>query len=321
MGYNKGELLIFAGSASKELGEAICKHLGIQPGNIETKRFSDGEIWVKINENVRGNDVFVLQSTHTPANEHLMELFLIIDAARRASADQITAVIPYFGYARQDRKDQGRVALSAKLIANLITTAGADRVLTVDLHSGQIQGFFDIPVDHLSAAPVLVDYVKKMGLENYIVVSPDVGNVKRARSYAQRLNCGLAIVDKRRPHPNVAEVMNIIGDIKGYNVFMFDDMIDTAGTIVNAALALKERGAEDIYACCTHPVLSGNALTRIQQSPIKEVIVTDTIPLGDKSPREKIKVVSLVELFAEAIYRIHNHLSLSSLFDEPVIKL
>lgn len=315
-----GELIVFPGSASKELTQSICEHLGIQPGNLETKRFSDGETWVKINENVRGADVFVVQSTYTPANEHLFELFLIMDALRRASAGRITAVIPYFGYARQDRKDQGRVALSAKLVANLITTAGADRVLTIDLHSGQIQGFFDIPVDHLSAAPILVEYVKKLELKDYVVVSPDVGNVKRARGYAQRLNAPLAIVDKRRPHPNVAEVMNIIGEIKGHNVFMFDDMIDTAGTVVNAAIALKERGAKEIYACCTHPVFSGRALENIHNSPIKEVIVTDTIPLRDKQPNEKIKVVSVAKLFAEAIHRTHNRLSVSALFDEPVIK-
>ena len=317
----RGELLVFACSASNELTETICRDLKIQSGHIESKRFSDSEIWVKINENVRGADVFVIQSTYTPANEHLMELFLVIDALRRASAERITAVIPYFGYARQDRKDQGRVALSAKLIANLIAQAGADRVLTVDLHAGQIQGFFDIPVDHLSATPILVEHVKNMNRENYIVVSPDVGNVKRARAYAQRLGTGLAIVDKRRPQPNVAEVMNIIGNIDGYNVFMFDDMIDTAGTIVNASIALKERGARDIYACCTHPVFSGNALERIHNSPMKEVIVTDTIPLGMKTPRDKITVISIAPIFAEAIKRIHEYRSLSELFDEPVIKL
>jgi ribose-phosphate pyrophosphokinase len=318
--YCKGDLQIFSGSASQQLTESICKHLKKKPGGLESKRFSDSETWVKVNENVRGADVFVVQSTSTPANEHLMELFLIIDAMKRASAERITAVIPYLGYARQDRKDQGRVALSAKLIANLITQAGADRVLTIDLHAGQLQGFFDIPVDHLSASPILVNYVKGLNLENFIVVSPDVGNVKKARSFAQRLNTELAIVDKRRPHPNVAEVMNIIGDIDGHNVFMFDDMIDTAGTIVNASVALKERGAQEIYCCCTHPVFSGKAIERIKDSPINEVVVTDTISIADKEKVDKINVISVSKLFAEAIKRIHNHLSLSELFDEPVLK-
>ncbi len=317
--YSQGALHVFSGSSSEELTRDICKHLTVAPGERETKHFSDGETWVKINQNVRGADVFVVQSTYTPTNQHLMELFLIIDALRRASAERITAVIPYYGYARQDRKDQGRVALSAKLVANLITTAGADRVLTIDLHAGQIQGFFDIPVDHLSAAPILVRHAKDLNLENYIVVSPDVGNVKRARGFAQRLNANLAIVDKRRPQANIAEVMNVIGDIEGYNVFMFDDMIDTAGTITNASKALKERGAREIYACCTHPVFSGPAMERLHDSEIKEVIVTDTIPVGDKKPNDKIKVLSTAPLFAEAIKRTHHHLSLSELFDEPVV--
>ncbi len=320
MAYSKGDLFVIPGKGSRALTESICKQLDLEPANIESKRFSDEEIWVKINENVRGSDVFVVQSTYTPANEHLFELFLIMDALKRASAERITAVIPYFGYARQDRKDQGRVALSAKLVANLITTAGADRVLTIDLHAGQIQGFFDIPVDHLSAAPLLVNFVKTLDFKDHIVVSPDVGNVKQARGFAQRLDTTLAVVDKRRPHPNVAEVMNVIGDIKGHNVFMFDDMIDTAGTIVNAAFALKERGAGEIYACCTHPVFSGKALEKINESPLKAVIVTDTIPLDSKEPRDKIQVVSVAPLFAEAINRIHRHLSLSEMFDSPVIK-
>lgn len=313
---HRSEPLIFAGNASKELGQEICEYLGVECGKLETQRFADGEIWVKINENVRGADVFVVQSTYTPANEHLMELFLIIDALRRASAEQINAVIPYFGYARQDRKDQGRVALSAKLIANLITTAGSERVLTIDLHAGQIQGFFDIPVDHLVAAPLLVDYVKNLNLDNYVVVSPDVGNVKMARNYADHLGCSLAIVDKRRPKPNVAEVMNIIGNIEGYNVFIFDDMIDTAGTVVNAATALKEKGAKDIYACCTHPVLSGSALEKIDHCPLTQLVVTNTIPIRDKGPTKKIKVVSVAPLLGEAIRRIYNRQSVSELFDQ-----
>jgi ribose-phosphate pyrophosphokinase len=310
----QSEPIIFSGSASKQLTQDICNFLKLPKGNLETTHFSDEETWVKINENVRGADVFVVQSTCTPVNDNLMELLLIIDALRRASAQRVNAVIPYFGYARQDRKDQGRVALSAKLVANLITTAGAERVLTVDLHSGQIQGFFDIPVDHLLAAPLLVDYVKKLNLENYVVVSPDVGNVKRARGYAERLDAPLVIIDKRRPRPNVSEVMNIIGEIVGRNVFIFDDMIDTAGTIVNAARALKEKGARDVYACCTHPILSGDALKRIAESPLKEAIVTDTIPVNNKKPIDKIHVVSVAPLFGEAIRRIHNHQSVSALF-------
>ncbi len=310
----QSEPIIFSGSASSQLAQDICNFLKIPKGNLETTHFSDRETWVKINENVRGADVFVIQSTCTPANDHLMELLLIIDALRRASVQRVNAVIPYFGYARQDRKDQGRVALSAKLVANLITTAGAERVLTVDLHSGQIQGFFDIPVDHLLAAPLLVEYVKKLNLENYVVVSPDVGNVKRARGYAERLDAPLVIIDKRRPSPNVSEVMNIIGDIAGRNVFIFDDMIDTAGTIVNAANALKENGARDVYACCTHPIFSGDALKIIAQSPLKEIIVTDTIPLNDKKPNDKIHVASVAPLLGEAIRRIHNHQSVSALF-------
>lgn len=310
----QSEPIIFSGSASNQLAQDICNFLKLPKGKLETTHFSDQETWIKINENVRGADVFVIQSTCTPVNDNLMELLLIIDALRRASAQRVNAVIPYFGYARQDRKDQGRVALSAKLVANLITTAGAERVLTVDLHSGQIQGFFDIPVDHLLAAPLLVGYVKKLNLGNYVVVSPDVGNVKRARGYAERLDAPLVIIDKRRPRPNVSEVMNIIGEIAGRHVFIFDDMIDTAGTIVNAAYALKERGVKDVYACCTHAIFSGDALKIIAQSPLKEVIVTDTIPLNDKKLNDKIRVASVAPLLGEAIRRIHNHQSVSALF-------
>jgi ribose-phosphate pyrophosphokinase len=311
----ESEAIIFSGSASRGLTKEICDYLGMPSGNIETTQFSDGETRVKINENVRGADVFVIQSTYTPVNEHLMELLLIIDALKRASASRINAVVPYFGYARQDRKDEGRVALSAKLVANLITIAGANRVITVDLHAGQIQGFFDIPVDHLLAGPLIIDYVKKLGLENYVVVSPDVGNVKMARNYAERLDSALAIIDKRRPQANVSEVMTIIGDIVAKNVFMFDDMIDTGGTIVNAAAALKEKGARKVYACCTHPVFSDNALERIHNSPITEVIVSNSIPVDDKAPLEKIRTVSIAPLIGEAIRRVHANLSVSSLFD------
>lgn len=305
--------IIFSGSASKDLGSAICKELGLQDGKIDIRRFSDGEIRVKVNENVRGSDCYIVQSTYTPVNEHLMELLLIIDALRRASAKQVNVLVPYFGYARQDRKDEGRVALSSKLVANLITVAGATRLITIDLHSAQIQGFFDIPVDHLYAAPVLVDYVQKRGFKDFVVVSPDVGNVKRARGYANRLNTSLAIIDKRRPEPNVAEVMNIIGNVEGKDIFIFDDMIDTAGTLCGAAVALKQRGVGDIYACCTHPVLSGQAKERLANSPIKEIIVTDSIPHSD-GQLDKLTVVSVAPLLAETIRRVHSNESVSSLF-------
>ncbi|MCX6999040.1 MAG: ribose-phosphate pyrophosphokinase [Candidatus Sumerlaeota bacterium] len=308
-------LVVVSGSASRELAKEICDYLHIPLAGSEIRSFSDSETWVKITENVRGADVFVIQSTHTPTNDHLMELLLLIDALKRASAARINAVIPYFGYARQDRKDQGRVALSAKLVANMITTAGADRVIALDLHANQLQGFFDIPVDHLYAWPYLLKYCKALNLDNFIVVSPDVGNVKMARAYADRLGAPLAIIDKRRPTPNVAEVMNIIGDIKGKNVFLFDDMIDTAGTIVNGAKALVEQGARDIYACCTHPVFSGTAKERIIAAPIKKVIVTNTIPQEVEEFGGKIEIITVAPLIGEAIIRIHNYQSVSALFD------
>jgi ribose-phosphate pyrophosphokinase len=304
--------IVFAGSASVALTQAICDRLGISPGAIDIRRFSDGEFRVKINQSVRGANCYVVQSCYTPVNEHLMELFLILDALKRASACQVNAIIPYYGYARQDRKDEGRVALSARLVANLLTAAGATRVVTVDLHSAQIQGFFDIPVDHLYAAPVLVDYIRKRGFSDFVVVSPDVGNVKRARSYANRLDAPLAIIDKRRPEPNVAEVMNIIGNVEGKDVFLFDDMIDTAGTLVSAAEALTRRGVKKIYACCTHPVLSGPAKERLAVSSIEEIIVTDTIPQDDGLA--KLTVVSLAPMLAEAVRRIHTNASVSTLF-------
>ncbi|MFH0794174.1 MAG: ribose-phosphate pyrophosphokinase [bacterium] len=306
--------LIFAGSASRELSEKVCQYLGQELSSLETGHFSDGETWVKIHENVRGSDAYVIQSTYSPVNDNIMELLLIADALRRASAERINAVIPYFGYARQDRKEQGRVSLSAKVVANLIVTSGVDRVITLDLHSGQIQGFFDIPVDHLYASPMLVEHVKKMGLDNYIVVSPDVGNVKRARAYATRLGTTLAVVDKRRPAPNVSEVVNIIGDVKGKNVFLFDDLIDTAGTLCNAAEALIEKGATDVYACGTHPVFSGSAKERLEESPIRKIIVTDTIPQTNGGPMSKLEVVSVAPLIGEAVRRIYSHQSVSELF-------
>lgn len=306
--------VLFAGSASKNLGVKIAEEMGLPLGNSEVRRFSDGEIRIKINENVRGAKCFVIQSTCTPVHDSLMELLLTIDALKRASAYKVTAVIPYFGYARQDRKDEGRVALSAKLVANLITTAGADRVITIDLHSAQIQGFFDIPVDHLVAAPMLTDYIRDVGIRDFVVLSPDVGNVKRARGYASRLSSSLAIIDKRRPEPNVAEVMNIIGDVEGRNIFIFDDMIDTAGTLCGAAEALITRGVKDIYACCTHPVFSGPALERLLAAPIKEIIITDTIPQPPGILDEKLRVVSAAPLLAETIRRVFDNRSVSELF-------
>ncbi|MGI8908349.1 MAG: ribose-phosphate diphosphokinase [Candidatus Sumerlaeaceae bacterium] len=305
--------IIFSGSASKHLGASICEQLSLHCGNVEIRRFSDGEIRVKVNENVRGAKCFVVQSTCTPVHDNLMELLLTIDALRRASAGQVNAIIPYFGYARQDRKDEGRVSLSAKLVANMITAAGADRVITLDLHAAQIQGFFDIPVDHLYAAPLLTNYIKDKGITDFVVVSPDVGNVKRARAYANRLKSSLAIIDKRRPEPNVSEVMNIIGEVAGRNVFIFDDMIDTAGTLCGAAEALKQRGVKDIYACCTHPVFSGPAKQRLADSCIKELIVTDTIP-HDPATLSKMTIVSVAPLLAETIQRIYSNRSVSELF-------
>ncbi|MDX2177720.1 MAG: ribose-phosphate pyrophosphokinase [Candidatus Sumerlaeia bacterium] len=309
--------VILPGSASIDLASEIAKKLGTTLGRVTIEPFSDGETFVKILDNVRGRDVFVIQSTSFPANEHIMQLLLLMDAARRASAQRVTAVIPYFGYARQDRKDQGRVALSAKLVANLIATAGADRLLTVDLHANQLQGFFDMPVDHLLGGPALIDYVrKKLKLKKITVVSPDVGNVKMARNFANQLDAPLAIVDKRRPKPNVSEVMSIIGEeqIAGRDVCIFDDMIDTAGTICNAARAVCERGALDVYALCSHAVLSGTALERLADAPIKQVVVTNTIHHDLQRLPKKVKTISIAPLLAQAIDRIHTHRSVSDLF-------
>lgn len=310
--------VVIPGPASGSLAEAVCQSLGIEPAGVEVRRFSDSETFVKVLDNIRGRDVFILQSTSSPSNDHIMELLLLLDAVHRASAARITAVVPYFGYARQDRKDQGRVALSAKLVANIVTSSGADRLLTVDLHSGQIQGFFDIPVDHLQAGQVLVDWVKDTGLTDFVVVSPDVGNVKLARNYADVLDAPLAIVDKRRTAPNVSAVMSIIGEeeIPGKNVLIFDDMIDTAGTICNASEALRERGAKDVYALAVHGVLSGKALERLEASPIREVILTDTISQVDRNLPGKVRVLSVAPLLAKAIERIHDHRSVSDLFHQ-----
>lgn len=304
---------LFSGSSNPELGKKICSYIGINEGKIDTLRFSDGEIRIKIEENIRGKDVFIVQSTNPPA-ENILELLIIMDAAKRASARRITAVTPYFGYARQDKKDEPRVPITAKLLADLITVAGAHRVLGMDLHVEQIQGFFNIPFDHLYAAPVIIEYFKKMDLSNFIIVSPDPGSVNRSRAIAKRLgNLPLAIIDKRRPEPNKASVINIVGEVKGKNILIVDDIIDTGGTIAVACYALKERGAEDIVVSCTHPVLSGKAIEKLSEAPIKNLVVTDTIPLGEKK-KDFIIVLSISDLLGEAIKRIHEEHSVSSLF-------
>lgn len=304
---------IFTGSANPDLAVRIARSMGTRLAAMEVRAFADGEICVKIGENARGVDAFVIQPTFSPA-ENLLTLLLMIDALKRASARRVTAVIPYFGYARQDRKDRPRVAISAKVVANLIAVAGADRVLTMDLHSSQIQGFFDIPLDHLYSAPILVNHYLERKIGNLVVVAPDIGSVKMSRAYAKRLGAGLAIIDKRRPEPNVAEVYHVIGDVKERNVLIVDDLIDTAGTIVAATKKLKDEGALDIYVACTHPVLSGPALDRINESEIREVVVTDTIPLRNGS--DKFLVLSVAGLLGEAIQRIHREESVSSLFVE-----
>jgi len=306
---------IFSGNANPDLAGKICANLGVSLGKANVTTFSDGETRVEINENVRGMDVFIIQSTCTPVNITCMELLIMIDAMKRASADRITAVIPYYGYARQDRKVAPRAPISAKLIADLITTAGANRVLSMDLHAGQIQGFFNIPVDNLFATPVLLEYFRKRFQEDTVIVSPDTGGVERARAFGKRLGATLAIVDKRREGPNEAQVMNIIGDIKNKKVIILDDLIDTAGTVVQAASALKAAGAVDVSVCATHPVLSGPAIERIENSDIREVIVTDTIPLHEQASRcKRIKVLSVSGLLSEAVRRIYYNDSVSSLF-------
>jgi ribose-phosphate pyrophosphokinase len=305
-------LKIFSGRSNRPLADEICQAAGVSLGHTEIQNFSDGELWVKFAENIRGADVFIVQSTQPPA-ENLMELLMMIDAAKRASATRVTAVIPYFGYARQDRKDQPRVSVTAKLVANLITEAGADRVITMDLHAAQIQGFFDIPLDHLYSSAVLVEYFRKMQVPDLAVCSPDVGGIKMARSYARRLDAELILIDKRRPKANVAEVMNIIGSAEGKNILIVDDLIDTAGTFVNAVGALKAAGALHVYGAATHPILSGKAYERINGSDVTSVIVTDTLPLREPAP--KIQVRSISRLFAEAILRTHQNKSISSLFD------
>jgi ribose-phosphate pyrophosphokinase len=307
-------LRIFTGNSNIELIRKIAERLKTTIGKSVVKNFSDGEINVEIDESVRGMDVFAIQSICDPVNNNLMELLILIDALKRASARRITAVLPYYGYARQDRKVSPRAPISAKLVADLITTAGASRILAVDLHAGQIQGFFNIPVDHLFAAPIILDYLKKIK-NDVVIVSPDAGGVERARAYAKRLNASLAIIDKRRDSPNVAQVMNIIGDVSGMTAVLVDDMVDTGGTLVRGAHALMEKGARKVHACCTHPVLSGRAIEVIMESPIEEMIVTDTIPLKNKAKTcSKIKVLSISGLLAEAIRRIYEDESVSDLF-------
>jgi ribose-phosphate pyrophosphokinase len=306
---------IFCGTANEALADEVCAFLGMARGQAHITRFKDGEVYLQIQENVRGADVFVIQPTCRPVDEHLMELLLMIDALKRASARRITAVIPYFGYARQDRKDKPRVPISAKLVADLLTTAGADRALIVDLHAPQLQGFFNIPVDHLFASPVLVDHFKKMNLPNLTVVSPDAGGVERARFFAKKMDAALAIVDKRRVEMNVAEVMHVIGDVRGRTCLVIDDLIDTAGTLVKTASALKENGADAVYACCSHPVFSGAAVENISKSCLAKVVVTNTIPLSEAAVREpKIEKLTIAGLLGRAIQSIHEETSVSKLF-------
>jgi len=310
-----GMIKIFAGNSNQPLANEICQHLNVSIGNAKVRTFSDGEILVEIGENVRGRDVYVIQSTSSPVNHNLMELLVMVDALKRSSAARINAVVPYFGYARQDRKVAPRAPITAKLVADMMSVAGIDRLLTMDLHAGQIQGFFDIPVDHLYAAPVMLDEIRQQNFSDLIIVSPDAGGTERARAFAKRLHAGLAIIDKRRSGPNVAEVMHIIGDVKGKNCVIIDDMIDTAGTLCAAATALQEQGVADVYACATHGVLSGPALQRITDSPLKKVFITDTIPTHEKLTQcDTLCSLSVSHLLAEAIRRTHNAESVSSLF-------
>jgi ribose-phosphate pyrophosphokinase len=305
-------LKVFSGRSNPSLAEKIANEVGEPLGQVDIKAFSDGELWVKYGDNIRGSDVFIVQSTNPPA-ENLLELLIMIDAAKRASARKVAAVIPYFGYARQDRKDQPRVSITAKLVANLITKAGADRVITMDLHTPQLQGFFDIPVDHLYSSAILGRYFRKLKLPNLAVASPDVGGIKMARAYAKRLEADLIVIDKRRPRQNEAEIMNIIGEVEGKNILIVDDLIDTAGTLCNAVKALREAGAANVYAGCTHPVLSGKAFERLSSSGFTSIVVTDTLPLREKLPM--IHVESVAHIFAEAINRTFRNKSISSLFD------
>lgn len=309
-------LKLFSGSANRDLAAEVARNLGVELGDATISSFSDGEIMIRINENVRGSDVFVIQPTCVPVNDHIIELLLMVDALKRASAGRITAVIPYYGYARQDRKVQPRVPISAKMVADLITAVGTNRVLTIDLHAGQIQGFFNIPVDNLYASPVLLHYMKaKFDPDNLVIVSPDAGGVERARAFAKMLHCTIAIVDKRREKANECEIMNVIGDVRDQDTLLLDDMVDTAGTIAQAASALIAKGARRVSAACTHAVLSGPAVDRLNASPIEELIVTNTIPLNSKKEQcPKLTILSVADLLGEAIKRIHEETTLSTLF-------
>lgn len=315
MGYADPKLKLFTGNSNPELAKEVAHAIGIDLGRCQIDRFRDGEVQIKLGESVRGCSVFVVQPTSAPVNEHLMELLITVDALKRASAASINVVLPYYGYARQDRKARARDPITAKLIADLLQTAGVSRVICMDLHAGQIQGFFNIPLDHLFGLPILSNYFQKKQLQDIVVVSPDLGGVTRARHLAERLGANIAIIDKRRPEPNVAEVMNIIGDIEGRTAVLIDDMIDTGGTITLAAETLIEHGAKEVYACCTHPVLSPPAAQRLAASPIKEVVVTNTIALRDEQRIDKLVVLSVAEIIAEAILRVHEMRSISELFD------
>jgi ribose-phosphate pyrophosphokinase len=315
MPFTERALKIFTGNANPVLATAIVEHLDVALGDIMVKKFSDGEVYCQIQENVRGCDVFMIQSTCHPVNQNLMELLIMIDAARRASAERITAVLPYYGYARQDKKDAPRVPITAKLVADMLVAAGADRVLSMDMHAGQIQGFFNVPVDHLFAAPVAVQCIEKLNLQNLVLVAPDAGAVERARAVAKRMEASLAIIDKRRPEPNKAKVMNVIGDVSGRTALVYDDLVDTAGTLTLGAHALEEAGAKGIYAFASHAVLSGPAVERINDSPFEKVVVTDSVPLSEEAKKcSKITTLSVAPLFAEAIRSIHEETSISSLF-------
>lgn len=310
-----GELKIFGGRAHPALVQEICEYLNLKAGSVSAYNFSDGEIFCQVDENVRGSDVFVVQPTCYPVNENLIELLILLDTFKRSSASRVTAVLPYYGYARQDKKDQPRVPITAKLVADLISRAGANRVLTIDLHADQIQGFFDVPVDHLFAAPVLLDAIRDLGLPNLVIVSPDAGGVERARAIAKRMGVGLAIVDKRRTAPNTAEVMHVIGDVEGCHALIVDDIIDTAGTLTKTVEALIKKGAQKVFAAGVHGVLSGPALKRIDESPLEALWITNTIPVEDKLARSaKLRSLSIAPLLGEAIRRIHENSSVSSLF-------
>ena len=314
---NAKALRIFSGNANPDLAREIAAYLGTSVGDAAINRFNNGEVQVMINESVRGKDIFIVQPTCGPiVNDNVMELLIMADAFKRASAKHITAVVPYYGYARQDRKARGREPITAKLMADLLTTAGVTRVVTIDLHAAQIQGFFNIPVDHMPGGPILADYIKEKNLENPVVVSPDLGGVSRARLIAEKLSCSIAIIDKRRPEPGVAEVMNLIGSVEGKTAIMVDDMVDTAGSLTEGARALMKFGAKEVYACCTHPVLTDPAIARLEESNITELIVTNTIPLPPEKRHPKIKVLSVAPILAETILRIYNELSVSQLFED-----